>query len=134
MLRGSVRARREIRISSSVITDTKNLETTLLHEMIHAKSGPFHARKFMGELERIRAMGAFIEEPRISKSNASQFIEEAMLEKLPRNKIPMYLEWQFQKPLAEIRKKVDVYMLIQKKFQEIKEINRIRKKVGFPPL
>ncbi len=33
--------KREIRISSSVITDTKNLETTLLHEMIHAKSGPF---------------------------------------------------------------------------------------------
>ncbi len=93
----------------------------------------------MGELERIRAMGAsiseeFIEEPRISKSNASQFIEEAMLEKLSRNKIPMYLEWQFQKPLAEIRKKVDMYMLIEKKFQEIKEINRIRKKVGFLPL
>ena len=122
---------RKIFIRSGI--STRSALQTLMHEMVHAKlwrlTNNVHGRAFIGELRRVRSLGAplstseldlteerFFELPGLTKRNLQNTVRYALgVELLPKKHVPKFLELEFNLPYSVIKRHVcDVPEIIEK--------------------
>lgn len=120
----------------------KDEQETMLHEMVHARVGRFHGRKFVAELKRLRRIGAPLspyefdlkegDKLKVSRDYVRSRVEDCVDDNMKRTQIYEALEDKFRMPISYLKRRINVDRIIRD--VQVKNVSERLRQVDYVPL